>query len=56
MASAEAASNLGRFDGVRFGSRSERDGEGGYEATRGEGFGDEVKKRILVGGFALSAE
>lgn len=56
IASAEAASNLSRFDGVRFGSRSQvGDGEG-YQATRGAGFGNEVKKRILVGGYALSAE
>lgn len=53
IASAEASSNLARFDGVRYGTLAE--GEG-YEATRGAGFGKEVKKRVLVGSYALSAE
>jgi aspartyl-tRNA(Asn)/glutamyl-tRNA(Gln) amidotransferase subunit A len=57
IAPAEASSNLARFDGVRYGVR--RDGEGDlrsmYEATRGRGFGREVKRRILLGTYALSA-
>ncbi|KAL8278213.1 hypothetical protein RQP46_009386 [Phenoliferia psychrophenolica] len=66
IASAEASSNLARFDGVRFGFRSSLDVPSGnlengersplYAATRSEGFGDEVKKRILLGTHALSAE
>lgn len=59
LASAEASSNLARFDGVRFGYRAE-DEEGGkeglYARTRMEGFGEEARKRILLGTFALSAE
>ncbi|HRP08429.1 MAG TPA: amidase family protein, partial [Gemmatimonadales bacterium] len=55
---AEAAANLARYDGVRYGARKQ--GDGGdvsslYRATRGEGFGPEVKRRILVGTFVLSA-
>ena len=55
---AEAAANLARFDGVRYGPRHV--GAGGdvralYRATRGEGFGPEVRRRILVGTFVLSA-
>ncbi|HJS47798.1 MAG TPA: Asp-tRNA(Asn)/Glu-tRNA(Gln) amidotransferase subunit GatA [Gemmatimonadales bacterium] len=58
IAPAEAASNLARFDGVRYGPR--RPGPGGdlaslYRTTRGEGFGPEVRRRILVGTYALSA-
>jgi aspartyl-tRNA(Asn)/glutamyl-tRNA(Gln) amidotransferase subunit A len=57
ITSAEASSNLARFDGVRYGLRI--DGEDGllamYERTRGEGFGDEVKRRIMLGTYALSA-
>ena len=58
LAPAEAASNLARFDGVRYGVR--RVGEAGdlpalYRATRGEGFGAEVRRRILVGTYVLSA-
>lgn len=52
----EASSNLGRFDGVRFGFRA--DGETlneMYSRTRGEGFGSEVKRRIIIGTYALSA-
>ncbi|BGO98973.1 hypothetical protein RTG_00562 [Rhodotorula toruloides ATCC 204091] len=60
LASAEASSNLARFDGVRFGYRAEEgeaEGkEGLYARTRTEGFGEEVRKRILLGTFALSAE
>jgi aspartyl-tRNA(Asn)/glutamyl-tRNA(Gln) amidotransferase subunit A len=58
LATAEASSNLSRFDGVRFGLR--RDGERSdihamYRATRGRGFGAEVKRRIMLGTYALSA-
>jgi len=56
IAPAEASSNLGRFDGVRFGPRSEGTGHiGVVERTRAEGFGHEVKTRIMVGTYALSA-
>jgi len=58
VAPAEASSNLARYDGVRYGLRSAP--QGGnlvdmYEATRGKGFGDEVKRRILMGTYVLSA-
>lgn len=56
LATSEAASNLARFDGVRYGHRAQ--GGGGFAAqvarTRTEGFGDEVKRRILLGTFVLS--
>ncbi|MEZ5125165.1 MAG: Asp-tRNA(Asn)/Glu-tRNA(Gln) amidotransferase subunit GatA [Thermoleophilia bacterium] len=57
IAPAEASANLARFDGVRYGYRAEhaenlRDM---YERTRGEGFGAEVKRRIMIGTYALSA-
>jgi aspartyl-tRNA(Asn)/glutamyl-tRNA(Gln) amidotransferase subunit A len=57
VAPAECSSNLSRFDGVRFGYRASepRDLEDLYTRSRGEGFGDEVKRRILVGTYALSA-
>jgi len=57
VATAEASSNLARFDGVRFGPRAEGDGSlaGMMAATRGAGFGAEVKRRILLGTYALSA-
>jgi aspartyl-tRNA(Asn)/glutamyl-tRNA(Gln) amidotransferase subunit A len=57
ICTAEASSNLARYDGVRFGPRAVGDGslEAMYEATRGEGFGPEVKRRIMLGTFALSA-
>jgi len=74
LATAEASSNLARFDGVRFGLRAERDDDGGetahaargarpprrdlgamYAATRGAGFGREVKRRIMLGTYVLSA-
>ncbi len=52
----EASSNLGRFDGLRFGYHSMgSDLEDTYRRTRGEGFGDEVKRRIMLGSYALSA-
>ena len=57
IAPAEASSNLSRFDGVRFGYRCEnpQNLEDLYTRSRGEGFGDEVKRRILIGTYALSA-
>jgi aspartyl-tRNA(Asn)/glutamyl-tRNA(Gln) amidotransferase subunit A len=57
IAPAEASSNLARYDGVRFGYRSPngRDRLEMYERTRDEGFGDEPKRRIMVGTYALSA-
>jgi len=57
VAPAECSSNLSRFDGVRFGHRAEnpQDLEDLYTRSRGEGFGEEVKRRILVGAYALSA-
>ena len=57
IAPAEASSNLSRFDGVRFGYRCENptDLEDLYKRSRSEGFGAEVKRRILVGTYALSA-
>jgi len=57
IAPAECSANLSRFDGVRYGYRCEdpQDLEDLYRRSRGEGFGDEVKRRILVGTYALSA-
>ncbi len=56
VAPAEASSNLARFDGVRYGRRAAADSlERLYAQTRDEGFGAEVKRRILLGTFALSA-
>ena len=56
IAPAEASSNLARFDGVRYGPRSEGKGHVGVvERTRAEGFGHEVKARIMIGTYALSA-
>ena len=57
LASAEASSNLGRYDGVRFGHRSKDSGnlQAMYEKSRAEGFGAEVKRRILLGTFALAS-
>jgi aspartyl-tRNA(Asn)/glutamyl-tRNA(Gln) amidotransferase subunit A len=56
VAPAEASSNLARYDGMRFGHRAEgRDLVETYERSRGEGFGAEVKRRILIGTYVLSA-
>lgn len=57
VAPAEASSNLSRYDGVRYGHRCENPEnlEDLYKRSRGEGFGDEVKRRIMVGTYALSA-
>ncbi|MGE0754084.1 MAG: Asp-tRNA(Asn)/Glu-tRNA(Gln) amidotransferase subunit GatA [Alphaproteobacteria bacterium] len=58
IAPAEASSNLARYDGVRYGLRVMPDGGGlndMYEATRAAGFGKEVKRRILMGTYVLSA-
>lgn len=57
IAPAECSSNLSRFDGVRFGHRAEStdDLNDLYIKSRSEGFGDEVKRRILIGTYALSA-
>jgi len=57
VANAEASANLSRFDGVRYGHRSERARtlDEVYFGSRGEGFGAEVKRRIMLGTFALSS-
>jgi aspartyl-tRNA(Asn)/glutamyl-tRNA(Gln) amidotransferase subunit A len=56
IAPAEASSNLARYDGVRYGLRVDAPTTGEmYEATRTAGFGDEVKRRIMLGTYALSA-
>ncbi|MBP7453468.1 MAG: Asp-tRNA(Asn)/Glu-tRNA(Gln) amidotransferase subunit GatA [Ottowia sp.] len=56
LAAAEASSNLSRFDGVKFGHRAANysDLEDMYKKTRAEGFGDEVKRRIMTGAYVLS--
>jgi aspartyl-tRNA(Asn)/glutamyl-tRNA(Gln) amidotransferase subunit A len=57
LASAEASANLARFDGVRYGFRAQDAGDVTqmYEKTRSAGFGDEVKRRIMLGTYALSS-
>jgi aspartyl-tRNA(Asn)/glutamyl-tRNA(Gln) amidotransferase subunit A len=61
IATSEASSNLARYDGVRFGYRADfhkdpaKDTEDFYSRTRGEGFGQEVKRRIVLGTYALSS-
>lgn len=61
VATSEASSNLSRYDGVRFGGRADfskrtaSDLEDFYSRTRAEGFGDEVKRRIILGTYALSS-
>jgi aspartyl-tRNA(Asn)/glutamyl-tRNA(Gln) amidotransferase subunit A len=58
LTTAEASSNLARFDGVKFGHRTEnpKDLMDLYKKTREEGFGEEVKRRIMLGTFVLSAD
>ncbi|OKL62867.1 Glutamyl-tRNA(Gln) amidotransferase subunit A, mitochondrial [Talaromyces atroroseus] len=66
LAPAEASSNLAKYDGVRYGTRADgldktgdENGDSSdylYARTRGEGFGDEVRRRILLGSFSLSAD
>jgi aspartyl-tRNA(Asn)/glutamyl-tRNA(Gln) amidotransferase subunit A len=61
VATAEASSNLARYDGVRYGFRADGPPKGGahisamYAATRAQGFGPEVKRRIMLGTYVLSA-
>lgn len=57
VATAEASSNLARFDGVRYGHRSDeaKDAKSLFTKSRGEGFGDEVKRRIILGTYVLSS-
>ncbi|MEM6886867.1 MAG: Asp-tRNA(Asn)/Glu-tRNA(Gln) amidotransferase subunit GatA [Pseudomonadota bacterium] len=59
IAPAEASSNLARYDGVRYGHRAKLSQGDGitemYEQTRAEGFGDEVKRRVMIGTYVLSA-
>jgi aspartyl-tRNA(Asn)/glutamyl-tRNA(Gln) amidotransferase subunit A len=59
IATAEASANLARYDGVRYGKRAALDSRGGlaemYDRTRAAGFGAEVKRRIMLGTYVLSA-
>ncbi len=57
IASAEVASNLARFDGIRYGYRTEdyENWKDMYKASRSEGFGDEAKRRIMLGNYVLSS-
>jgi aspartyl-tRNA(Asn)/glutamyl-tRNA(Gln) amidotransferase subunit A len=57
IAPAEASANLARYDGVRYGPRAAANGDltALYEQTRHDGFGDEVKRRIMIGTYALSS-
>jgi aspartyl-tRNA(Asn)/glutamyl-tRNA(Gln) amidotransferase subunit A len=57
IATAEASSNLARYDGIRYTSRSERSENAidVYSKTRGEGFGEEVKRRCILGAYGLSS-
>ncbi|MFA5659544.1 MAG: Asp-tRNA(Asn)/Glu-tRNA(Gln) amidotransferase subunit GatA, partial [Oscillospiraceae bacterium] len=57
ISSAEASSNLSRYDGIKYGHRSDNDEsyDALIRASRSEGFGDEVKRRILLGNYALSS-
>lgn len=56
VAPAEASSNLARYDGMRYGARVDGDGlTGTYEGTRGDGFGAEVQRRLMIGTYVLSS-
>ena len=57
LTTAEASSNLGRYDGIRYGHRSPKANSINtiYQESRNEGFGDEVKRRIMLGTFVLSS-
>jgi aspartyl-tRNA(Asn)/glutamyl-tRNA(Gln) amidotransferase subunit A len=57
IASAEVASNLARFDGIRYGYRTDdyENWKEMYKASRSEGFGDEAKRRIMLGNYVLSS-
>jgi aspartyl-tRNA(Asn)/glutamyl-tRNA(Gln) amidotransferase subunit A len=57
IASSEASTNLARFDGIRYGYRTQNPSDllDLYEKSRSEGFGEEVKRRILIGTYALSS-
>src|SRR5699024_11221503 len=58
LSSAEASTSLARFDGIRYGLRSEKaqNMDDMFKLSRSEGFGDEFKRRIMLGTFALSEE